>query len=310
VVPPGPLSGWSSPPFEPTVRDGALFARGAADMKGSVAAMVLALAAFVRKHPDHDGRIGILLTSDEEGPALDGVRRVADAFANSAERVQYCVVGEPSSKTDLGDVVRIGRRGSLGAHVLVRGVQGHVAFPEIALNPIHAAAPALAELAAKRWDRGNAHFPPTTFQISNIQAGTGALNVIPGELTFDCNFRFCPVSSAESLMQRLEAILSRHELDYRVQWQLAGAPYFTPPGKLLAALSAAVREVTGIEPQPNTGGGTSDGRFIAALGAEVVEFGPVNATIHKLNEHVRVADLERLVTIYCRAAENLLLLPR
>ena len=306
VVPPGPLEQWDSPPFEPSVRDGLLYARGAADMKGSVAAMVLALEAFARRHPGHDGRVGLLLTSDEEGPAVDGVRRVADAFARSAERVTWCVVGEPSSKTDLGDVVRVGRRGSRGANVRVRGVQGHVAFPEIALNPIHTAAPALAELAGTTWDRGTGHFPPTTFQVSNIRAGTGALNVIPGELEFDCNFRFCPASSAESLMQRLEAVLARHELDYRVEWTLSGAPYYTPPGRLFDALSGAVREQLGIEPQPNTGGGTSDGRFIAALGAEVVEFGPVNASIHKLNEHVRVADLEHLVAIHLGTAERLL----
>ena len=268
--------------------------------------MVLALEAFAQRHPGHEGRVGLLLTSDEEGPALDGVRRVADAFARSAERVTWCVVGEPSSKTDLGDVVRVGRRGSLSARVLVRGVQGHVAFPEIALNPIHVVAPALAELAGTRWDRGTAQFPPTTFQISNIHAGTGATNVIPGELELDCNFRFCPASSAESLMQRLEAVLARHELDYRVEWTLSGAPYYTPPGRLLRALSAAVKERLGIEPQPNTGGGTSDGRFIAALGAEVVEFGPVNASIHKLNENVRVADLEHLVAVYLRTAERLL----
>jgi succinyl-diaminopimelate desuccinylase len=306
VVPPGPLEGWQSPPFEPSVREGMLYARGAADMKGSVAAMVLALEDFAARHREHPGRIGILLTSDEEGPAIDGVRRVADAFARSAERVTWCLVGEPSSKTDLGDVVRVGRRGSLGARVLVRGVQGHVAFPEIALNPIHAAAPALAELAQARWDRGTAQFPPTTFQVSNIRSGTGALNVIPGELEFDCNFRFCPASSTESLMQRLEAVLARHELDYRVDWELSGAPYYTPPGRLFAAVSAAVRERLGIEPQPNTGGGTSDGRFIAALGSEVLEFGPVNASIHKLNEHVRTADLDHLREIYLGTAERLL----
>jgi len=306
VVPPGPTDQWLSPPFEPVVRDGKLYARGAADMKGSVAAMVIALERYVRAHPGHPGRVGLLLTSDEEGPALDGVRRVSELLARAPQRIDYCVVGEPSSKTDLGDVVRVGRRGSLSARLVVRGVQGHVAYPEIALNPIHAAAPAIADLAAMAWDRGNAHFPPTSFQISNIAAGTGAGNVIPGELHLDCNFRFCPVSSAESLMQRLEAVLARHELDYRIEWTLSGPPFYTPPGALLSAVQQATRAVTGIEPHPDTGGGTSDGRFIAALGTEVVELGPLNASIHKIDEHVRVDDLDRLSGIYGGIAALLL----
>jgi succinyl-diaminopimelate desuccinylase len=306
VVPTGPLEAWASPPFAPQVRDGKLFARGAADMKSGVAAMTVALERFVAAHPAHKGTIALLVTSDEEGDAIDGVRRVADTFRQRNTRVDWCVVGEPSSKTHLGDVIRVGRRGSLSARVLVRGVQGHVAFPEKALNPIHAAAPALAELVARTWDEGNAHFPPTSFQISNINAGTGALNVIPGELVVECNFRFSTASTAESLMQGLESVLVRHGLDYRVEWTLSGAPFATAPGLLTGAVKAAVREVVGIDPQANTGGGTSDGRFIAPLGAGVVELGPINATIHKVDEHVAIADLEPLAKIYESIARRLL----
>jgi len=274
------------------------YARGAADMKGSVAAMTLAIEALVRAHPKHKGTIGLLLTSDEEGPAKDGVRRVVEAFERRSQRVEYCVVGEPSSKTDLGDVIRIGRRGSLSARVTVRGVQGHVAFPHLALNPIHALAPALAELVAKEWDKGDAYFPPTGFQVSNIRSGTGATNVIPGDLVFDCNFRYGPASSIESLTQGLEAILTRNRLDYRIAWDHSGTHYYPPPGALIDAVEFAIRKVTRIEPRRDTGGGTSDGRFIARLGTQVVELGPVNASIHKIDEHVRVADLEALVAIH------------
>jgi succinyl-diaminopimelate desuccinylase len=306
VVPSGPLERWSSPPFEPVIRDGMLYARGAADMKGNVAAMALALADFVAANPRHKGTLGLLLTSDEEGDAVDGVRRVADEFVRRGQRIDWCVVGEPSAKTDLGDVIRVGRRGSLHGHLVVRGVQGHVAYPQIAVNPIHRLAPALAELVARRWDEGNALFPPTTFQVSNIHAGTGALNVVPGELALDFNFRFGTASTAEGLMQAVEAVLVRHEIDYRIRWELSGAPFATAPGLLTGAVRGAIREVTGIEAVGDTGGGTSDGRFIAPLGAQVVEVGPVNASIHKIDEHLRVDDLPRLRRIHRGIIERLL----
>jgi len=307
VVPPGPLEQWSTPPFEPALRDGKLYARGAADMKGSVAAMTLAIEAFAREHPDHPGTVGLLLTSDEEGEARHGVRRVVETFQRRAQRIDHCIVGEPSSRTKTGDTVRIGRRGSLHGHLKVRGVQGHVAFPKQALNPIHAFSPALRMLTRKVWDKGDEHFPPTGFQVTNIHAGAGVLNVIPGELTVDFNFRYAPVSGAEALIQGVEAILVKNRLDYRIAWDLSGAPYFTPPGALLDAVSRAVHGVTGIIPRPDTGGGTSDGRFIAPMGAQVVELGPVNATIHKIDEHVAVADLEALERIHRHALQNLLL---
>ena len=306
VVPPGPLERWSSPPFEPAVRDGLLYARGAADMKGNVAAMALALCDFVAANPRHAGTLGLLLTSDEEGDAVDGVRRVAEEFNRRGQRIDWCVVGEPSAKTDLGDVIRVGRRGSLHGHLLVRGVQGHVAYPQIAVNPIHRLAPALAELVGRTWDEGNALFPPTTFQVSNIHAGTGAFNVVPGELALDFNFRFGTASTAEGLMQAVEAVLVRHEIDYRIRWELSGAPFATAPGLLTGAVRGAIREVTGIEAVGDTGGGTSDGRFIAPLGAQVVEVGPVNASIHKVDEHVRIDDLPRLRRIHRGIIERLL----
>jgi succinyl-diaminopimelate desuccinylase len=306
VVPPGPLAEWASPPFEPSLRDGHLHARGAADMKGSIAAMTVALERFVAGHPRHRGTLALLLTSDEEGPSRDGIRRVAETFQRRGQRIDWCLVGEPSSKTHLGDVVRIGRRGSLSGRFVVRGVQGHVAFPDLALNPIHAVAPALAELSARRWDHGNAHFPPTGMQIVNVAAGTGALNVIPGELSFDLNFRFGTASTAEDLMRDVEAVLVKHGLDYRVHWELSGAPFVTVGGELLDAVRHAVRAETGIEPRADTGGGTSDGRFIAPLGAQVVELGPVNATIHKIDERVAVADLETLGRVYYGVIARLL----
>jgi succinyl-diaminopimelate desuccinylase len=307
VVPSGPLERWSSPPFEPTLRDGLLYARGAADMKGNVAAMTLALADFAAAHPHHRGTLGLLLTSDEEGAAVDGVRRVVDEFQRRGQRIDWCVVGEPSAKTDLGDVIRVGRRGSLHGHLVVRGVQGHVAYPQLAVNPIHRFAPALAELGAREWDRGNALFPPTTFQVSNLHAGAGALNVVPGELACDFNFRFGTASAAEDLMQAVESVLVRHELDYRIRWELSGAPFATAPGLLTGAVRAAIREVVGIEAVADTGGGTSDGRFVAPMGAQVVEVGPVNASIHKIDEHVRVDDLVRLRRIHRGVIERLLL---
>jgi len=307
VVPSGPAAQWSSPPFEPSVRDGFLYGRGAADMKGSVAAFVLALEAFVARHPQHAGRIALLLTSDEEGVAKDGVRRVAETFRARGERLDWCVVGEPSSSERLGDMIRVGRRGSLSGYLTVRGVQGHVAYPEKALNPIHAFAPALAELASTRWDEGNADFPPTSFQVSNIAAGTGASNVIPGTLDVVFNFRFCTESSADTLRERTEAVLRRRGIDFALRWDLSGEPFLTRGGPLREHTIAAIEQVCSIATIASTGGGTSDGRFIAPLGADVVELGPVNATIHKLDEHVAVADLERLPMLYLAIAERLLI---
>ncbi|HJR14711.1 MAG TPA: succinyl-diaminopimelate desuccinylase [Rhodanobacteraceae bacterium] len=308
VVPSGPEPEWTSPPFEPAVRDGRLYGRGAADMKSGVAAMVVALERFVAAHPGHPGTVALLLTSDEEGPInLDGVRRVAKLFRDSGQRIDWCVVGEPSSKEKLGDLIRVGRRGSLSIKIIARGVQGHVAYPEKAKNPVHALAPALAELAATHWDDGNADFPPTTFQISNIHGGTGALNVIPGSVVVDANFRFGTASSADSLRERVEAILTKHGVDYTIEWNLSGESFHSPEGgKLREVVIDVCREICGIEPEPSTGGGTSDGRFIAPLGAEVVEIGPVNATIHKIDECVSLEDLERLPAIHVAIAERLL----
>jgi succinyl-diaminopimelate desuccinylase len=308
VVPSGPEPSWRSPPFEPTVRDGKLYGRGAADMKSGVAAMVVALEQFVTAHPDHPGNVALLLTSDEEGPVnLDGVRRVAQYFRESCQRIDWCLVGEPSSKEKLGDLIRVGRRGSLSFRLTVHGVQGHVAYPEQASNPIQAVAPALAELVATRWDDGNADFPPTTFQVSNIHGGTGALNVIPGSVTVDANFRFGTASTADSLRERVTAILHEHGVDHSIEWNLSGEPFHSPQGgKLREAVISAGREVCGIEPEPSTGGGTSDGRFIAPLGAEVVEIGPVNATIHKVDECVALEDLQRLPELYLDIIERML----
>ena len=309
VVPSGPEDAWQSPPFEPAVRHGRLYGRGAADMKGSVAAMVVALERFVAAHPNHGGRLGLLLTSDEEGPTnLDGVRRVAEHFREIGEHIDWCVVGEPSAKEKLGDLIRVGRRGSLSATLTVRGVQGHVAYPEKALNPIHAFAPALTDLAAERWDNGNADFPPTSFQVSNLNAGTGANNVIPGTLTALINFRYSTASTAADLRKRTEAILARHGLSYTLEWNLSGESFLTPPGGHLREVVVSVcRDLCGAEPEQSTGGGTSDGRFIAPLGAEVVELGPVNATIHKVDECVDVAELERLPDLYRAICERMLL---
>lgn len=306
VVPPGPLDAWTSPPFEPTLRDGRLYGRGAADMKSGVAAMTLALEDFVRANPQHPGTIALLLTSDEEGIGRDGVRRVAEEFRRRDQRIDWCVVGEPSSRGALGDLIRVGRRGSLTGRLHVRGVQGHVAYPERAKNPIHVLAPALAELAATRWDAGNDAFPPTSFQVSNLNAGTGADNVIPGALDAVFNFRFGTASSAASLRERVERILAGCGVDATIDWWLSGEPFLTREGRLREAVVAAIDEHCGIVPEASTGGGTSDGRFIAPLGAEVVELGPVNASIHKIDESVALDELERLPRLYGSIAERLL----
>ena len=306
VVPSGPEREWASAPFEPVVRDGRLFGRGAADMKSGVAAMTLALLQYVAAHPRHPGTLALLLTSDEEGPLnQDGVRRVVEEFRRRGQGIDYCVVGEPSSLRQLCDVVRVGRRGSLSGALIVRGVQGHVAYPDKVRNPVHLAAAALAELAATHWDEGNAEFPPTSFQISNIHAGTGALNVVPGTMEVKFNFRYCTASSAQSLRERTEAILRRHALDFAVRWDLSGEPFLTQPGPLRRAVENAARATCGIVPRGDTGGGTSDARFIAPLGAEVVEVGPVNASIHKIDEHVALDELEKLPLLYSAIIEHL-----
>jgi succinyl-diaminopimelate desuccinylase len=307
VVPSGPVENWASPPFEPTLRDGHLYGRGAADMKSGVAAMTVALERFVAARSTHAGTVALLLTSDEEGPLnRDGVRRVVEEFRRRGQSIDFCVVGEPSSAQRLGDVVRVGRRGSLSGTLTVRGAQGHVAYPDKVRNPIHLAAPALAELAATRWDEGNSEFPPTSFQISNIRSGTGALNVVPGALEANFNFRFCTASSADSLRTRTQAILDAHHLDFDLHWDLSGEPFLTRSGALRTAVENACQEICGVTPTADTGGGTSDARFIAPLGAEVVEVGPVNASIHKVDEHIRLNDLEVLQQLYARVAELLL----
>jgi succinyl-diaminopimelate desuccinylase len=306
VVPTGPLDKWQSDPFTPTELDGFLYGRGAADMKASLAAFVTAVEAFVAAHPAAPGSIALLVTSDEEGPSVDGTVKVVEKLAAAGQRIDYCIVGEPTSVDRLGDMIKNGRRGTLSGTLTVNGVQGHVAYPQIARNPIHLLAPALAELAATGWDDGNEYFPPTSWQCSNIHAGTGAGNVIPGSLELMFNFRFCPVSSRASLVERLEAVLKRHGLDYELAWTGFGPPYLTGRGKLVDVVTDAVRTVTGITPELSCTGGTSDGRFIADICPEVVELGPVNASIHKLNERVRVADVGALAAIYLGVLERLL----
>ena len=305
VVPTGPLDQWQSPPFTPTVRDGKLYGRGAADMKTSLAAMVVAVEEFLAAHPQPSHAIAFLLTSDEEGPARDGTIKVCELLAARGQRLDWCIVGEPTSTAKLGDVIKNGRRGSLSGRLTVRGVQGHIAYPHLAKNPIHLAAPALAELAALTWDAGNAHFPPTSWQMSNIHAGTGATNVIPGELVVDFNFRFSTESTPDQLKQRVQATLDRHALNYTLDWTLGGEPFLTAPGALSAALQLAIHAETGIAAELSTTGGTSDGRFIAKICPQVVEFGPVNASIHKIDEWVEVDAIDPLKNIYRRTLEVL-----
>ncbi|HWS76910.1 MAG TPA: succinyl-diaminopimelate desuccinylase [Thermomonas sp.] len=306
VVPPGPREAWASDPFVPDVRDGVLYGRGAADMKGSVAAFVVALENFVAAHPDHRGTVGLLLTSDEEGDAIHGVRRVAEVFRERGQRIDWCITGEPSSKETLGDLLRVGRRGTLSATLTIKGIQGHVAYPDKARNPIHQAMPMLAELAWKQWDAGYESFPPTSLQVSNIHAGTGANNVIPGELQVLFNLRYNPHWTAERLQAECEAMLRDYGLEHSIQWHRGGEPFHTPEGPLRAAAREVLARFAGSPPEESTGGGTSDARFIAPLGAHCVEIGPVNASIHKVDEHVRVADLERLPELYLALLQRLL----
>lgn len=306
VVPSGPVAAWSSDPFAAQIRDGVLYGRGAADMKGSVAAFVVAAEQFVAAHPDHPGTLAVLLTSDEEGDAIDGVRRVADIFRERGQAIDWCITGEPSSTAVLGDLLRVGRRGSLSATLTVKGVQGHVAYPYKARNPIHLAASALAELTARQWDDGYQSFPPTSLQVSNIHAGTGANNVIPGELQVLFNLRYNPHWNAPALEQEIAALLDRHALDYTLTWHRSGEPFYTPEGTLRSVARAVLEEFAGAAPEESTGGGTSDARFIAPLGAQCIEVGPVNASIHQVDENVLVADLEKLPALYQRLIERLL----
>jgi succinyl-diaminopimelate desuccinylase len=306
VVPTGPLDRWLSDPFAPTERDGKLFGRGAADMKTSLAAIVVAIEGFIAAHPSHRGSIAMLVTSDEEGVATDGTVKVVDRLEARGERIDYCVVGEPTSANRLGDMIKNGRRGSLSGRLVVKGLQGHIAYPHLGRNPVHELAPALAELAATAWDSGNEYFPPTTWQVSNIHAGTGATNVIPGELELLFNFRFSTASTAEGLRSRVHEILDRHGVDYELEWTLGGEPFLTPRGELVEVVAGAIKEVTGVETEISTTGGTSDGRFIRRICPQVVEFGPVNTSIHKLNEHVELTAVEPLRRIYQRVLEKLL----
>ena len=306
VVPPGPTRAWASDPFVPVVRDGVLYGRGAADMKGSVAAFVVAAGRFVAANPDHPGTLALLLTSDEEGDAIDGVRKVAATFRERGQRIDWCITGEPSSTARLGDLLRVGRRGSLSGTLVVKGVQGHVAYPHKARNPIHQAAPALAELVARQWDAGYESFPPTSLQISNLHAGAGANNVIPGELQVLFNLRYNPHWDAPRLEREITALLDRHGLEYELRWHRSGEPFHTPEGRLRAVARQVLAEFAGAPPEESTGGGTSDARFIAPLGAQCIEVGPVNASIHQVDEHVSVADLEALPDLYLRLVERLL----
>ena len=306
VVPTGPLEQWTSPPFIPAHRDGKLYGRGAADMKTSLAAFVVASEEFVAAHPGHRGAIAFLITSDEEGPATDGTVKVVELLQERGERLDYCIVGEPTSTTELGDVVKNGRRGSMSGELVVKGVQGHIAYPHLAKNPIHLLAPALAELAAEQWDEGNEYFPPTTWQVSNLHAGTGATNVIPGHADLLFNFRFSTASTVEGLQARVHAILDKHGLEYTLKWSVSGLPVLTPRGELSGALENAIRTETGITTELSTTGGTSDGRFIARLCPQVIEFGPPNGSIHKIDEHIEVRFIDPLKNVYRRVLEQLI----
>ena len=307
VVPTGPLAQWQSDPFVPTIRDGVLYGRGASDMKSSLAAFVAALTRFVEEHPGHPGSIALLLTSDEEAAAIDGTVRVVEALRERGEKMDYCIIGEPTSVDRTGDMIKNGRRGSLSGLLTVNGVQGHVAYPHLAKNPVHEVAAAITELAQTKWDNGNEYFPPTTWQISNINAGTGANNVIPGTATIKFNFRFSTASTLESLQTRVHGILDRHGVSYDLEWSYDGRPYLTQKGDLVDAVARAIKSVTGIDTQLSTTGGTSDGRFIADICPQVVECGPTNATIHKINECIRLEELEQLPRIYLQALKNLLI---
>lgn len=307
VVPTGPLERWSSDPFIPTHRDGKLYGRGAADMKTSLAAMVVAVEEFVAAHPNHKGSIGFLITSDEEGPAIDGTVIVCNQLKARGEQLDYCVVGEPTSVKHVGDMIKNGRRGTMSGKLIIKGIQGHIAYPHMAKNPIHLAMPALAELAAIEWDHGNEYYLPTSWQMSNIHAGTGASNVIPGECVVDFNFRFATSSTVEGLQQRVHDVLDKYGLEYDLKWTVGGLPFLTPRGSLSEALSSAIKAETGMDTELSTTGGTSDGRFIAQICPQVIEFGPTNATIHKIDEHIAVEEIEPLKNIYRRTLENLLL---
>ena len=306
VVPSGPQESWLSPPFEPVIRDGMLYGRGAADMKTSVAAFITAIEAFTAQHPDHNGSIALLITSDEEGVAVDGTVRVVEALKKRGELIDYCIVGEPTSHNQSGDTIKNGRRGSLCGTLIVKGVQGHIAYPHLVRNPIHLAAPAIAELAATQWDSGNEYFPQTSWQISNIKGGTGATNIVPGTVEIWFNFRFSTASTEQSLKDKVHAVLDRHGLEYDLKWELTGKPYLTAKGSLVDAISRAIEKAYGITPELSTSGGTSDGRFIADICPQVIEFGPLNATIHKINECIAVADIEPLKLTYQHTLENLL----
>ncbi|GAB3382914.1 succinyl-diaminopimelate desuccinylase [Massilia agri] len=306
VVPSGPEHQWASSPFVPTRRDGKLYGRGASDMKTSIAAMVVACEEFIAAHPDHKGSIAFLITSDEEGPAVDGTAVVCERLEERGETLDYCLVGEPTSSHVLGDIIKNGRRGSLSGHLVIKGIQGHIAYPHLARNPIHQAAPALAELAAEVWDEGNEYYAPTSWQISNIAAGTGANNVIPGSMSLDFNFRFSTASTADGLEARVHAILDRHGLDYDLQWTLSGQPFLTPKGTLSDTLCNAIQAELGVQTELSTTGGTSDGRFIARICPQVIEFGPPNASIHKIDEHIELRYIDPLKNIYRRTLEQLL----
>ena len=307
VVPTGPLDQWSSDPFTPTHRDGKLYGRGAADMKTSLAAMIVAVEEFVASHPNHQGSIGFLITSDEEGPAIDGTVIVCDLLKARGEQLDYCIVGEPTSVKHIGDMIKNGRRGTMSGKLIIKGIQGHIAYPHMAKNPIHLAMPALAELAAVQWDTGNEYYLPTSWQMSNIHAGTGASNVIPGQCVVDFNFRFSTASTVEGLQKHVHALLDQHGFDYDLKWTVGGLPFLTPVGKLSNAITAAIKSETGLDTELSTTGGTSDGRFIAQICPQVVECGPTNASIHKIDEHVAVEEIDPLKNIYRRTLENLLL---